>query len=57
MEPAGEGYEHPYVVTVRYKCGCLESQSVKDEPKWVRDFAGRNVPKTTPPTKQYPGEG
>jgi len=58
VEPAGEGYELPYVVTVEYKCreGCLDSQNVAKEPRGVRDFAQHRIPRSKPPRRIHPDE-
>ncbi len=55
--PAGEGYELPFTVTVEYQSRpmdrrCLaESRNVAQEPREVRDFAQRPIPKSNPPEK------
>ena len=62
IEPAGEGYELPFAVTVAYRCRqmkglCLgETRNVAEEPQEVRDFAQRRIPKTDPPSRTYFGE-
>jgi len=43
-------------VTVQYRCGpqgCTDSKSAATEPPEVRDFAGRRIPNSDPPTREF----
>jgi hypothetical protein len=51
IEPAGQGYKLPLVVTVEYRCKCLDSQMAETEPLEVRDFAHHTIPRTNPPNR------
>jgi hypothetical protein len=51
IEPAGQGYALPLVVTVEYRCRCLDSRTAETEPKEVRDIAQHTIPKTNPPNR------